>query len=61
MRHDHLFRSLPGGATEMTDRFVFAAPLPVLGRLAEMLFLRRYMRNLLHERNVVIRQIAERE
>jgi hypothetical protein len=43
----------------MKDIFCFAAPLPVLGRLAEIIFLRRYMRGLLHERNVVIKRIAE--
>ena len=59
MRHDHYFRALPSGQTEMKDVLCFAAPLPVLGRIAEVLVLRRYMRNLLHERNVVIKQIAE--
>ena len=59
MRHDHFFRSFSSGQTEMKDVFCFAAPLPVLGRLAEIVFLRRYMRNLLHERIVVLKQIAE--
>ena len=59
MQHDHHFRALPSGATEMKDIFRFAAPLPLLGRIAETTVLRRYMRNLLHERNVVIKQIAE--
>jgi ligand-binding SRPBCC domain-containing protein len=59
MEHDHYFRRLPSGATEMKDVFQFAAPLPVLGWLSEHLVLRRYMRMLLHERNVAIRQIAE--
>jgi ligand-binding SRPBCC domain-containing protein len=59
MKHDHFFRTLPGGGTEMRDIFRFAAPVPVAGRLAEILVLRRYMRRLLHERNKVIRQIAE--
>jgi len=59
MEHDHLFRSLSSGRTEMKDFFSFAAPLPILGRLAEIIFLRRYMDSLLHERNVVIKQIAE--
>jgi ligand-binding SRPBCC domain-containing protein len=61
MRHDHFFRTLTGGATEMTDRFFFAAPLPLLGWLAEQLFLSRYMQALLHERNMVVKQRAERE
>jgi ligand-binding SRPBCC domain-containing protein len=59
MRHDHYFRSLPSGKTEMKDVFCFAAPLPILGLLAETLVLRRYMRTLLRERNLVIQQVAE--
>jgi len=61
MRHDHYFRALSSTETEMRDVFAFAAPLPVLGLLAELLFLRRYMRNLLLERNAAIQQIAESE
>lgn len=59
MRHDHYFRSLPSGETEMKDVFSFAAPIPVLGLVAEMIVLRRYMRALLQERNAVLKRIAE--
>jgi ligand-binding SRPBCC domain-containing protein len=59
MKHDHFFRTAPAGGTEMRDIFRFAAPLPALGVLAEIVVLRRYMRRLLHERNEVIRQIGE--
>jgi len=59
MQHDHFFRTLPGGITEMRDIFRFAAPIPILGLIAESLVLRDYMRNLLLERNEVIRQVAE--
>ena len=59
MKHDHFFRPVPSGQTEMKDVFCFAAPLPILGRLVETVLLRRYMRGLLHERNVVLKQIAE--
>jgi ligand-binding SRPBCC domain-containing protein len=59
MQHDHYFRTLPGGKTEMRDIFRFAAPVPLFGRIAEALVLRRYMQALLHERNAVIQQIAE--
>jgi ligand-binding SRPBCC domain-containing protein len=59
MQHDHLFRSVPDGQTEMRDVFCFAAPLPVLGRLAEVAFLGRYMHALLRERNTVLKEIAE--
>ena len=59
MQADHWFRTLPSGATEMKERFLVAAPLPLLGPLAEALFLRRYMLALLRERNAVIKQVAE--
>jgi hypothetical protein len=59
MQADHYFRAHPSGATEMKDLFRVAAPLPILGPLAEILFLRRYMLMLLRERNTVIQQIAE--
>jgi len=59
MKHDHFFRSLSSGNTEMKDVFCFAAPFPGLGLLAEALVLRRYMRALLHERNMALKQIAE--
>jgi ligand-binding SRPBCC domain-containing protein len=59
MQHDHYFRMLEDGSTEMRDVFCFAAPLGVLGRLAEVLLLKRYMTALLHERNAVVKQVAE--
>jgi len=64
MQHDHYFREVSDAEaraprTEMRDVFRFAAPLPLLGRIAEALVLRRYMQQLLHERNAVIREIAE--
>jgi hypothetical protein len=59
MQADHLFRSVKPGITEMADRFYIEAPLPVLGPIAEAIFLRRYMLALLRERNAVIKQVAE--
>jgi len=59
MQADHLFESLESGGTEMKDVFSIAAPLPLLGRIAEALFLRRYMLALLRERNTVIKRVAE--
>jgi len=59
MNHDHYFRSLSPDETEMRDVFQFAAPLGILGRVAEFAVLRRYMRSLLFERNAAIREIAE--
>jgi ligand-binding SRPBCC domain-containing protein len=59
MKHDHFFRSLSPGETEMRDVFCFMAPMGILGRLAEFFVLRHYMQALLRERNAVIRKIAE--
>ncbi len=43
----------------MKDVFRFAAPIPVLGIVAEALVLKSYMQSLLQERNCVIKEIAE--
>ena len=59
MNHNHFFRPLTPEQTEMKDVFCFEAPLSVLGRLAEIAFLRRYMQALLQKRNAVLKQIAE--
>ena len=58
MEHVHTFTEQPD-ATLMTCRFEFKAPCGFLGRWAEALFLTKYMRALLMERNSVIKQIAE--
>jgi ligand-binding SRPBCC domain-containing protein len=57
--HDHHFEEIPGG-TRMSDVFEYVAPLGVLWRWADLLFLDRYMRCLLEERNAVIKDLAER-
>src|SRR4051794_9378954 len=61
MQHDHLFRTVSPDLTQMVNVYRFAAPLPVLGRVAEILVLRRYMQNLLRERIAVLKEIAESE
>lgn len=59
LRHVHEFFPLADGCTLMRDIFVFRAPLGLLGRLAEVLFLTHYMRRLLLRRNVYLKQMAE--
>lgn len=59
MQHDHIFTALPGSETEMIDHFRFAAPLPVIGLLAERLVLKRYMKNFLRRRNGILKRVAE--
>ena len=57
-RHEHQFLSVPDG-TDMVDIFDYTAPLGPLGRLADGLFLRRYMTALLRERNAYLKRAAE--
>ena len=57
--HDHWF-VVEGDRTRMTDAVVFAAPLGILGRVAEILFLRRYMHNLLVMRGKTLKGTLEK-
>jgi ligand-binding SRPBCC domain-containing protein len=59
MQHDHFFTALSENRTEMRDRFNFAAPLWLLGRIAEGLFLKRYMEQFLRRRNEIVKRVAE--
>lgn len=56
--HDHAFAEVQGG-TLVSDRFDFDAPLGPLGRIANLLFLTRYMRRFLSARLHVIRDVSE--
>ena len=56
--HDHFFE-YGQGVTTMTDRFEYQSPCGWLGKLADAIFLRRYMERLLRIRAEVIRAIAE--
>lgn len=58
--HQHVFKE-ENGITLMTDLFEFEAPYGVFGRMAEKLFLRKHMHELLETRNRLIKQVAESE
>ncbi len=58
MTHIHEFVPQSPG-TLMIDRFMFCAPFGILGRLAEVLILTRYMKGLLLARNRYLKQVAE--
>lgn len=45
--------------TEIIDVFDYTSPLGPFGRLADLIFLRRYMTRLLQERNAYLKQVAE--
>ncbi|MTE25563.1 SRPBCC family protein [Winogradskyella ouciana] len=58
-RHEHIFTNLGNNKTEMIDKFHFKSPFGILGKVAEALFLSRYMTNLLITRNTLLKQKAE--
>ncbi|MDX2045255.1 MAG: SRPBCC family protein [Chitinophagaceae bacterium] len=57
-RHEHHFIKTTHG-TLMKDRFEFKTPLGWIGKIANQLFLTKYMTNLIAERNKVIKETAE--
>lgn len=56
--HTHEFIPQADG-TLMVDRFDYESPFGLLGRLADFLFLERYMTRFLVERNAFIKESAE--
>lgn len=58
MKHKHVFQQKKEH-TLMTDEFVYQSPLGILGKVADALFLKTYMKNLIVHRNEAIKQKAE--
>jgi ligand-binding SRPBCC domain-containing protein len=58
MKHEHYFKPCDNG-TIMIDLFHFETPYGMLGRWFNALYLTRYMRKLLEQRNKTIREYAE--
>jgi ligand-binding SRPBCC domain-containing protein len=59
-RHRHTFQAVAGG-TLMVDDVRYTVPLGPLGRLADRLFLERYLRRFLSRRARALKKLAERE
>ncbi len=59
LTHRHEFEALDDRQTLMRDVLDFAAPFGPLGKIAEALFLERYMKSFLIRRNHNLKQIAE--
>ena len=57
-KHKHVFESRQNG-TLMTDYFDYTSPLGFLGKIADSLFLKKYMTNFLKKRNTTIKAFAE--
>ncbi|MDO6470307.1 SRPBCC family protein [Maribacter sp. 1_MG-2023] len=57
-KHEHHFENHKNG-TLMIDYFDYQSPLGFLGKIADNLFLKKYMTDLLAKRNTTIKQFAE--
>ncbi|WP_299228053.1 SRPBCC family protein [uncultured Psychroserpens sp.] len=57
-KHEHIFQT-KNEATLMIDKFHFQSPFGILGKIANVLFLKRYMTQLLTTRNVFLKSKAE--
>ncbi|WP_299013714.1 SRPBCC family protein [uncultured Polaribacter sp.] len=59
-RHEHYLEQKEGQVI-IKDVFKYSAPLAFLGKVADFLFLKKYMTNFLKDRNVTIKDFAETE
>jgi ligand-binding SRPBCC domain-containing protein len=59
-QHEHYFAPMNDG-TRMRDELRFAAPMGLLGRIAEKFLLRNYLKKFLQRRNALLKQVAESE
>lgn len=60
-KHQHIFESRADDSTLMIDVFDYTAPLGLLGKCADFIFLKTYMTRFLRNRNNVIKTFAESE
>jgi len=57
-KHEHIFTGV-NGEVLMTDAFDYTSPYGIFGRIADAVFLKRYMTNLLLKRNAIVKAFAE--
>ncbi len=58
IEHHHYFEQI-GDSVKMIDEFKYESPLGLLGKLADVIFLKRYMKHFLVQRNNMIKEVAE--
>lgn len=58
MKHEHHFVEFEQG-TLMVDMLFFESPLGILGKIADQIFLTKYMTDFIKERNAVLKRAAE--
>jgi ligand-binding SRPBCC domain-containing protein len=60
MKHEHHFKPCENG-TIMIDLFYFETPYGSLGKFLNSIYLTRYLRKLIEQRNKLIKEVAETE
>jgi ligand-binding SRPBCC domain-containing protein len=60
LRHEHRFEVAESG-TRMIDVLTWASPLGALGKVADALFLKRYMKQFLQRRNRELKRLVEEQ
>lgn len=58
MKHEHHFKQVENG-TIMIDLFYFQTPYGMIGKILNRVYLTRYLRRLLEQRNQFIKEYAE--
>ena len=58
MKHEHHFKPIKNG-TLMIDLFSFESPYGSIGKFVNYVYLKRYLRKLLEQRNLAIKEYAE--
>lgn len=59
LSHEHFFREIEPNKTEKIDIMVIEAPFGFIGKIAEILFLKRYMSKFLRKKNQALKSIIE--
>lgn len=60
LKHEHYFKPCENG-TIMIDLIEYEAPYGVIGKFVNTVYLRRYMKRLIEQRNKCIKEFAESE
>ncbi|MEA9413231.1 SRPBCC family protein [Flavobacterium sp. PL02] len=59
-KHEHFFKE-ENGQTIMTDKLEYETPFSVIGKLFDLLFLKKHLIQFLLERNKILKKVSEKD
>ncbi|KIC03508.1 cell division protein [Flavobacterium sp. JRM] len=59
-KHEHFFKE-ENGQTIMTDKLEYETPFGILGKLFDVLFLKKHLFQFLLERNKILKEVSEKD